>query len=227
MTERKDTTSPSVSPSETGRKFRRRKEARPDELLDAALSLFLEKGFAGTRVEDIATRAGVSKGAVYLYFPSKEAMAEALVDRALGGMAEEAVTALRTHDGDPRPAIRKLAEIVKARLSRPEITAVPKFILHEANSQPQLAQMYADRVLRRVLPELIGLFERAMAAGHIRRLDPEMLVRSLMGPVLMHLLLGEVFGIVPKQGLDLDGLFETHLTVFFAGLDPEKEAPHG
>jgi AcrR family transcriptional regulator len=57
-----------------GPKFRRRAEARPDEVLDAALDLFIEKGFAATRVEDIAKRAGISKGAVYLYFPSKEAI---------------------------------------------------------------------------------------------------------------------------------------------------------
>ena len=66
----------------SGPKFRRRSEARPDEVLDAALELFVEKGFAATRVEDIATRAGVSKGTVYLYFPSKEAVLEGLVRRA-------------------------------------------------------------------------------------------------------------------------------------------------
>ena len=64
-------------------KFRRRAEARPDEVLDAALDLFIENGFAATRVDDIAKRAGLSKGAVYLYFPSKEAIIEALVRRAL------------------------------------------------------------------------------------------------------------------------------------------------
>ncbi|MCA0043276.1 TetR/AcrR family transcriptional regulator [Celeribacter litoreus] len=203
-------------------KFRRRKEARPDEILDAALSLFVEKSFAGTRVEDIARRAGVSKGAVYLYFPSKDAIAAALVDRAVGGMADEVIAAIRAHTGDPRPLIRRLAGLIAAGIGDEKILAVPKFIIHEANSQPQLAKIYADRVLSRLLPELSALFGRAMDEGHIRRLDPEMLTRSLIGPIFVHMLLAEVFGITPEQGLDLNGLFETHLSVFFAGLDPEK-----
>lgn len=68
-------------------KFRRRAEARPDEVLDAALALFVEKGFAATKVEDVATRAGLSKGAVYLYFASKDALLEAIVRRAIAPIA--------------------------------------------------------------------------------------------------------------------------------------------
>ena len=64
---------------------RRRPEARPDEILDAALSVFAEQGFTAARVEDIARRAGLSKGAVYLYFPSKEAMLNALVEQSAVG----------------------------------------------------------------------------------------------------------------------------------------------
>lgn len=68
-----------TKPVKTGPKFRRRAEARPDEVLDAALEQFMAKGFAATRVEDIAKAAGLSKGAVYLYFPSKQALLEGLV----------------------------------------------------------------------------------------------------------------------------------------------------
>ena len=85
-----------------GPKFRRRAEARPDEVLDAALALFVEKGFAATRVEDIASRAGLSKGAVYLYFPSKEAILEGLVKRAVRPIADNALGFLENYAGDPR-----------------------------------------------------------------------------------------------------------------------------
>ena len=91
--------------AERGPKFRRRAEARPDEVLDAALELFMEKGFAATRVDDIAKRAGLSKGAVYLYFPSKEAVLEALVRRAIVPIADTALEALRNYEGDPRIVI--------------------------------------------------------------------------------------------------------------------------
>src|SRR3954454_14647606 len=91
-----------------GPKFRRRAEARPDEVLDAALDLFIEKGFAAARVEDIAKRAGLSKGAVYLYFPSKEAIMEGLVQRAVVPITETAAVAIGQFHGNPRDAFMML-----------------------------------------------------------------------------------------------------------------------
>jgi AcrR family transcriptional regulator len=72
---------------ETPKKFRRRAEARPDEVLDAALAVFVEKGYAAAKMDEVARRAGVSKGTVYLYFPSKEALIEAIVRRAVAPIA--------------------------------------------------------------------------------------------------------------------------------------------
>src|SRR3569623_2169888 len=92
-------------PDPRGPKFRRRAEARPDEVLDAALTLFIERGFAATRVEDIASQAGLSKGAVYLYFPSKEAILEGLVKRAVLPVANSALGVIQNYVGDPRPVI--------------------------------------------------------------------------------------------------------------------------
>ena len=79
-------------------------------MLDAALELFIEKGFAATRVEDIARRAGLSKGAVYLYFPSKEAMLEGLVRRAIVPIADHALSSAQNYEGDPRMVITHGAE---------------------------------------------------------------------------------------------------------------------
>ena len=86
-------------------KFRRRAEARPNEVLDAALELFMEQGFAATRVEDIAKRAGISKGAVYLYFPSKEALFEGLVKRGVAPFAQNALEMVVQFQGHPRVAL--------------------------------------------------------------------------------------------------------------------------
>src|ERR1044072_6567612 len=90
---------------ERGPKFRRRAEARWDEVLDAPSDLFIEKGFAATRVEDIAVRAGLSKGAVYLYFSSKEAVLEGIVRRAMVPIASTAVDMVSNYAGDPRTII--------------------------------------------------------------------------------------------------------------------------
>src|SRR5882757_5265964 len=114
-----------------GPKFRRRAEARPDEVLDAALELFVEKGFAATRVEDIATRAGLSKGAVYLYFPSKEAILEGLVKRAVLPIADNAVGMFETYVGDPRIVISMALKMVAGRLTDPKTIAIPRLLIRE------------------------------------------------------------------------------------------------
>src|SRR3954454_10836666 len=95
-----------------GPKFRRRAEARPDEVLDAALELFVEKGFSATRVEDIAVRAGLSQGAVYLYFPSKEAILEGLVRRAILPIANNALGFLENFTGDQRIVITMVIKTI-------------------------------------------------------------------------------------------------------------------
>ena len=112
---------------------RRRPEARPDEILDAALSVFVEQGFTAARVEDIAKRAGLSKGAVYLYFPSKEAMLEALVEQSAARVAD-ALSDLAEAGAelDPEVALRTGLRMALSTLSQPEISAAPRLILAEA-----------------------------------------------------------------------------------------------
>lgn len=203
------------------RKFRRRAEARPDEILDAALALFSESGFDGTRMDDVARRAGLSKGAVYLYFPSKKALLEGLVRRAVVPIAETQLGMLAGHRGNPRPAIRQALLAVSERLADPHVAAVPKIVLREAITAPEIAQMYREEVLDRAIPALTALIARGVEDGHIRPVDPEMTVRSIVGPVLAHILLAEVFDIRPAGGLQIDRLVRNHLAILFDGLSPD------
>jgi AcrR family transcriptional regulator len=199
-------------------KFRRRAEARPDEVLDAALALFVEKGFASTKVEEIAARAGLSKGAVYLYFPSKEALLEGLVKRAVLPIANNALNAVEHFSGDPRLVISMVLKMVAQRLSDPKTIAIPRLIIREAVHFPALAQMYRREVLDRVLPVLEKLLATGIAEGYLRPVDPSLSVRSLVGPMVLHMLMAEIFGIHPPGGLEMDKLIDNHLTVLFDGL---------
>ena len=200
------------------RKFRRRAEARPDEMLDAALELFMEKGFAATRVEDIASRAGVSKGTVYLYFPSKDALLEGLVRRAIVPVADSALAVVAAHDGHPREIITLVLKALGARFSDPRIVAIPKIVLREAAGFPHLAEIYRSAVLDRALPAFVALIRRGIAAGHLRPVDPELTLRSVIGPILAHVILAEVFGVTPRDGLELDRLIDNQLSILFDGL---------
>ena len=202
-------------------KFRRRADARPDEVLNAALMLFGARGFAHTTVEAVARAAGLSKAAVYLYFPSKRALLAGLVRRAVAPVAEIALGAIADHRGDPRPVIASIMQVLAGRLADPNAFAVPALILREAAAAPDMALVYREEVLDRIMPAMRGLLMQGVAGGYIRRVDPDLTLRSIIGPVLTHLLLAEVFDIRPEGGLNLALFMENHLTILFRGLEPE------
>jgi len=209
---------------ERGPKFRRRAEARPDEVLDAALALFVEKGFVATRVEDIATRAGLSKGAVYLYFASKEAILEGLVQRAVLPVANSALGLLTNYSGDPRPVIAAALKLVAGRLADPQVIAIPRLLIREMIHFPEFAQMYRREVLDRIIPAVEALIRNGITEGYLRPVDPELTLRSVIGPVIAHMLIAEVFGIMPAGGLEIGRLIDNHLTILFDGLSaPSSE----
>lgn len=201
-----------------GPKFRRRAAARPDEVLDAALDLFIERGFAATKVEDIGKRAGISKGAVYLYFPSKDAIIEALIQRAVQPVRSEALAGFASFEGDPRIIISMVLRRLSQELSNPRMMAIPRLILREVINFPGLGELYRREVLDQVMPVLTSLIARGIASGYLRPVDPELTIRSLMGPIMIHIMLGEIFGITPEGGLALDRLIENHLAILFDGL---------
>ena len=207
-------------------KFRRRAEARPDEVLDAALSLFTEKGYARTTVDQVAKRAGFSKGTVYLYFASKEAILEGLVQRTVEPVAEAALETMSNYRGDPRPVLAQFLRTMAQALGVPRTRAVAMIIVQEGATAPHIAAMYRKSVLDRALPALIALLKQGVAGGHIRAIDPELTARSVIGPMVAHLLLSEIFAIRPEGGLQMDRLVENHLSLLFAGLEPIKgDAP--
>lgn len=201
-----------------GPKFRRRAEARPDEVLDAALALFVEKGFANTRVEDIATRAGLSKGAIYLYFASKEAILEGLVRRAVVPIANNALGFLENYSADPRLVITAVLKMVAHRLTEPGTIAIPKLLIREMIHFPEFAAMYRREVLDRVIPVIEQLLRNGISGGYFREVDPHLTIRSIVGPIMLHMLMAEIFGIMPTDGLALDRLIDNHLTILFDGL---------
>ena len=204
-------------------KFRRRAEARPDEVLDAALDLFIEQGFSQTRVEDIARRAGISKGAVYLYFPSKEAIIEGLVRRAVVPIANNALEFLDL-ENDPRLVITMVLKRAAHRLNDSKLTAIPRIIFREVKAFPELAQMYRREVLDRVIPVVEKLIARGIDQGHFRPVDPHLTIRSIVGPLVLHIAMAEIFGIMPEGGMHFDKLIDNHLTILFDGLSAPPSA---
>jgi AcrR family transcriptional regulator len=210
--------------AERGPKFRRRAEARPDEVLDAALDLFIEKGFAATRVEDIAKRAGLSKGAVYLYFPSKEKILEGIVRRAVVPIAEHALSFAQNYEGNPRTVITLVLKMLGTKLNEPRLLAIPKLIFREVLGFPELAEMYRREVLDKVIPVVEGLLRKGIDEGYLRPVDPELTIRSIVGPVVIHVAMLEIFGIQPRDGFAVERLIDNHLTILFDGLSAPQSS---
>ena len=155
--------------SEPIARWRRRAEARPEEILDAALAEFTERGFEAARVEDIAKRAGISKGGVYLYFPSKTALLEALIEARVTPLARLAQTIAATGADDPMSALRMIATAAAHRLGDAKVFAVPRLVISVSGRFPEIAEFYRVHVVDVARGALEQLIEAAMAKGALRR----------------------------------------------------------
>lgn len=164
----------------------RPRRVKGGEVLAAALDTFREKGFAGTRMEDIAVRAGVSKGTLYLYYPSKEAVFEALVrENLLPSLAVAEATVAASMDRPADIQLMALLLILQDVLADPRRIAIPRLVLAEAGNFPDLARFYRTTVVERGLGLVGGILRRGVERGELRPLDPDQTARLFMAPVLM------------------------------------------
>lgn len=164
---------------------RRRNEALPAELTAAALALFVEKGFAATRLDDVAARAGVSKGTVYLYFKSKEELFTAVIRESIVPALEEGEAMVAGHQGDHLSLLRQVLMRWWQLIGGRALAGVPKLMISEARNFPAVTEFYYEHVIQRGRRLLGGVLERGMAAGEFRRLDVDLTVDVIFAPLLM------------------------------------------
>ncbi len=165
-------------------KRERRKEARPGELLEAALSIFVEKGFAATRVEEVAARAGVSKGTLFLYFPSKEELFKAVVRESIGGRFHEWNQELDGFEGDSEALLRYALHAWWERIGMTAASGITKLVMSEAAMFPEIAEFYQHEVIGPGHDLLKRVLQRGLDRRELRPLDLECAVYSLMAPLI-------------------------------------------
>jgi TetR/AcrR family transcriptional regulator len=165
-------------------KRERRKEARPGELLAAALDLFLEKGFAATRVEEVAQRAGVSKGTLFLYFSSKEELFKAVVRENISGRFVEWGEELKTFDGNSEELLRYCVTSWWERVGATKASALPKLMMSEAGNFPELTDFFQKEVVQPGNDLLQRILQRGVERGELRATDPVYGVYSLLAPMI-------------------------------------------
>jgi AcrR family transcriptional regulator len=207
-------------PYDTKPRWERRKEARPQELLAAALDLFVERGFASTRLEDVAKRAGVSKGTLYLYFTNKEELFKAVVRDSIVpvlGAAEDCIAGFEGHSAD---LLRSVIINWWQRMGTAKASGIPKLMMAEAANFPDIAIFYQEEVIARGTRMIAGLLERAIARGEFRPLNVEIMTQVLVAPMLMLMTWKHSVGPCDQCHLDPLAFLDAFLDMALHGLLP-------
>jgi AcrR family transcriptional regulator len=199
-------------------KFQRRAEDRPREICSAALEVFAEKGFAAARLDEIARRAGVSKGTLYLYFKDKEELFRAVVRDTIAPNVEMLRAAL-IQTGLPfaeliRLFVPKFVEVTE----RVPVGAVAKMVISESRNFPELAKVWYDEVVSKGIGTVTALIEMAQAKGEVRAGNARLHAFTLMGPLMMGVIYRETLEPVGGEPLDLGALARQHAETVLAGL---------
>ncbi|WP_256077957.1 TetR/AcrR family transcriptional regulator [Massilia sp. YIM B04103] len=216
-----------VSP-DTKPRWERRKDARPQELLAAALDLFVERGYASTRLEDVARRAGVSKGTLYLYFENKQELFKAVVRETIGeciGQAELDVAA--AEDVHSAELLRLMLWRWWEQVGSTRIAGLTKLMMVEAGNFPELSTFYNEEVAARGDALVMRILERGIARGEFRPHDPKVMMPILTAPVLMLVMwVHKFFPCENHEGLDAHAYLNSLIDVALNGLlprPPERE----
>jgi AcrR family transcriptional regulator len=199
-------------------RWHRRKEARPAEIVAAALDVFVERGFAAARLEEVARRAGVTKGTVYLYFKNKEALLKAVVRENIVPVIARGEAVAQAFTGSARELLARLLRDTWKLIGESSLSGIPKLMMAEAANFPELASFYYEEVVRRGQRLLAGVIERGIASGEFRPVDVKLAVRLAMAPVLHAVTWKHSFALCIREGLDFDKFLDTHIDLFLHGI---------
>lgn len=197
---------------------RRRKEARPQELTAAALAVFVEKGYSATKLDDVAARAGVSKGTLYLYFNSKEALFKAVIEEGVVPAIEEGEALLEHSADDPVQLLRSILFGWWERIGSTELGGISKLMLSEARNFPEVAAYYQETVIHRGHALIRTALARGIAKGVFRPLDLDATSNVLIAPLLHLTMWHHSFAACCDSNVSVDSYLNTYFDLVLNGL---------
>lgn len=203
-------------------RWERRKDARPQELLAAAIDLFVERGFAATRLEDVARRAGVSKGTLYLYYANKEDLFKAVVRESIVPVIGDAELSVAEFDGHSADLLRDVILTWWRRIGSTKASGISKLIMAEADNFPELARFYREEVINRGTRMISSMLERGVQRGEFRSVNIPQVTQVLIAPMLM--LSTWMHTIAPCERCDLQpqAFLDAFLDISLNGLLPPR-----
>ncbi len=192
------------------------KEARPGEIVEAALEVFARDGFAGTRLEEVAKRAGISKGTIYLYFDTKEDLFKACVRETIGRHVAETSEMAAQFTGATHDLIEEIVVRLASRLSQPQYKTILLLMISEGPRFPELVEFYYGEILSPGLAALQGVLDRGVARGELRQSALTDYPMLLMSPVIMTVIWNHLFG--SQTEIELKKVLRAHFDAVLNGL---------
>jgi len=193
------------------------------------MQVFAEKGYAAARMEDIAARAGVTKGTIYLYFPSKEEMFKSLAREHVGETLTQAVQMAAQYQGTVRDFLTMMLTTMAEKLQRGHVAIFPKIIIGESGNFPELARFWRAEVIDKALGMMAGIIAKGIASGELRELppgvSPEYVARLCIAPIILSVIWRAVFASFDTVPFDYSKFLELHLDILLKGLSPEGATP--
>ncbi|HSQ31721.1 MAG TPA: TetR/AcrR family transcriptional regulator [Gemmatimonadaceae bacterium] len=175
-----------ASPSHQEPRWRRLPEERPRQILEAAREVFGEHGLAAARLDDIAKRAGLSKGTIYLYFPNKEELFREMVRQMVVSQIEQGEQELSAMNEAATEVLTQFLRSYWRFIRSPQFAPLFRLIHAEIHSFPDLARFYAEEVIARVHRLIAAIITRGIETGEFRQLDARVAARMVTGPFVMH-----------------------------------------
>lgn len=194
-------------------KYQRRKEDRPQEIADAAFAAFAEKGYAATRIDDVARRAGVSKGLTYLYYKTKEDLFKAVVKNVVVRRVDTLIGTVESTELSSEQFLRgPLLDFMKKVPGSP-IAIVVRLLISEGSRHPDLVDYYYNNVVARGLAAIRQFVERGVERGEFRREALEHQPHLFLAPMMLSMIWRLIF---TEKPLDTDALMESQVEMLLA-----------
>ncbi len=199
-------------------RWRRRKDARPEEIISAALEVFTDRGFAATKLEEVARRAGVTKGTIYLYFENKEALFKALIRQTIVPVIAQGEELAKSFTGSARDLFERLVREYWRLVGETSLVGIPKLMMAEANNFPELARFYYEEVVTRGHRLMAGVIERGINAGEFRPVNVMIAAKLAMSPLMHAVIARKAFSACMPEGFDVGKYLDTHIDLYLHGI---------
>jgi AcrR family transcriptional regulator len=202
-------------------KWARRKESRPAELVEAALDIFVERGFAATRLDDVAARAGVSKGTLYLYYPSKEDLFKAVISETVVPLIAGFRDDIQRSDATTGELLAQYFREWWRHFGATRLAGIAKLVVAEAGNFPELARYFQEQVAQPGHALLQSLIHRGIDRGEFRAVDVETVAHLWIAPLVLRAIWQHsILPCCPGTTLDPGRMLAVHIEMMLESLRP-------